>query len=76
MSSDLSHEYSVGPFLIKEKDGQFFISTSSSTRYGRPYKTLRHACLAASRKMEAQFVERKNRREAFNKKFLVKRRAA
>ena len=76
MSSDLSHEYAVGPWIVRESNGRFFISRTGTNRFGKPYVTLRHACTAIARKLEAEYVERKNRRLAFNKKYAVKRRAA
>ena len=76
MSSDLSHIYALDSYTIKESGGRFFISKTGTNRYGRPYASLRHACIAITRRMEAEYVERKNRRLAFNKKYSVKRRAA
>jgi hypothetical protein len=74
--SDLSHTFTVDGFTIKEANGRFFIVHTGTDRYGKPYATLRHACTAIARNVEADYVERKNRRLAFNKKFAVKRRAA
>lgn len=76
MTPDLSHTYSVGPFTINEDGERFYIAPSGTNRYGKAYKTLRHACSAIARKLEAEYVERKNRRIAFNKKYAMKRRAA
>lgn len=76
MSSDLSHEYSLGPYCVREHDGKFFVAQTGTKSWGKPHKTLRHACTAIARKLEAEYVERKNRRLAFNKKYAVKRRAA
>lgn len=76
MSSDLSHEYALGQFTVKESGGQFFVTKTGFNKYGKPYKSLRHACHAIARRLEAEYVERKSRRLAFNKKYAVKRRAA
>jgi len=72
----LSHVYSLGPYSIKEEAGKFFVAPTGTTKFGKPHKTLRHACTAIARKLEAEYVDRKNRRLAFNKKYAVKRRAA
>jgi hypothetical protein len=74
--SDLSHTYSLGPYTIREDGGRFFVGLTGTKNFGKPHKTLRHACTAIARNLEAEYVERKNRRLAFNKKFAVKRRAA
>lgn len=76
MSSDLSHEYAVGLWTIRESDGQFLVAASGSKKWSKGHKTLRHACTSIARRMEADYVEWKSRRLAFNKKYAVKRRAA
>ncbi len=76
MSSDLSHEYARGIWTIRESDGRFFVAASGSKKWSKGHKTLCHACMSIARRMEADYVERKNRRLAFNKKYAVKRRAA
>jgi hypothetical protein len=76
VSSDLSHVYALDSYTIKESGGRFFIAKTGTNRYGRPYASLRLACLGITRRMEAEYVERKNRRIAYNKKFAVKRRVA
>lgn len=77
MSSDLSHVYALGSYAVRETDdGKFFVAPIGTTKWGKPHKSLRHACTAIARKLEAEYVDRKNRRLAFNKKFAVKRRAA
>ena len=72
----LSHTYSLGPYTIKEEGGKFFVAVTGTNRYGKPHKTLRHACTSIARRLEADFINRKNSRLAFNKKFAAKRRAA
>lgn len=76
MSSDLSHVCGLGPYSIKEGAGKFFVAPSRTTRFGKSYKTLRHSCTAIARKLEAEYVERRIPRLAFNKKFAVERRVA
>ncbi len=74
--SDLSHTYSLGSNTIREDGARFFVGLTGTNSFGKSHETLRHACTSIARKLEAEYVERKNRRLAFNKKFAVKRRAA
>jgi hypothetical protein len=76
VSSDLSHVYSLGAYCIKEKGDKLYVAQTGTTNWGKPHRSLRHACSSIARKLEAEYVERKNRRIAFNKKYAVRRGVA
>ena len=54
MSSDLSHEYTLGEFTVKESGSRIFVTRTGFNRYGKHHKSLRHACAAIARKLEAE----------------------
>ena len=55
------HVFALGAWTIKEADGKFYTKRTDTPSFGKPHKTLRHACTAVARKLEEEFTTRKAR---------------
>lgn len=52
-------------WTIRQSGDRFYICPTGTGKYGRKYKTLRHACMGIARKLEAEYARRKARSASY-----------